>query len=478
MTLGADDSADLGEGNDFIVVTGTGTLSADVVLKGGEGFDRLTATGHTTQTLSNTTLALTSGAVNHEGFEDYVLIGTAGADTLDASGLAAGELTAATRLSTLNNGAGLPIRSLDNDAIEVVDSSSGTPVTSSFDTGERAYDLKVIHPDGTEAYVDLTVLAETMQDVLDAFNAVNGLTATISGGALVITSSLAGAGALRFEGVEVTDSTAQGNSGTPQNIYVDTSMLEALGLSGMTFSGATVTAGLSSGTSVLIDGAAGDDTLTGSAGDDLIIAGAGTDNIAGGAGYDHLLLSRSAITGAITIGAANASSASGTDSYSGIELIEARGDATAQNVDAGSWTGDFLYRTGGGADTITKSAGANTVVVDGNGIPVGLSLSGGAATPDDDQVIVELSGTVTGDLSSSAAGITDPITFGAVPMLAEDLRLTRVDDSVSNDITFGANTYFTAGGVVKFQADSIVVSADIVQTGGTPETNRLIFETT
>ena len=78
------------------------------------------------------------------------------ADTIDASGLAAGALTAATKIADLNNGFGLPIRSSDNDAMIQVTrtGAGGAPVESAVDNGERSYDMKVIHPDGTIAYFD------------------------------------------------------------------------------------------------------------------------------------------------------------------------------------------------------------------------------------------------------------------------------------------------------------------------------------
>jgi len=176
VTLGADDSAALGEGNDYLTLTGAGALAAGVVLDGGEGFDRLIAQTPTqVLTLTDATISFGSGAtVNHAAFEDYILLGSSGADVIDASGLGAGELTADTRLSTLNAGAGLPIRFSDNEIMEVVnrDSDGDAEAPVVFDNGERAYDVKVIHGDGTEDYVDIFGNAETMQDVLDAFNAV------------------------------------------------------------------------------------------------------------------------------------------------------------------------------------------------------------------------------------------------------------------------------------------------------------------
>ncbi|MDG1802914.1 MAG: hypothetical protein P8H53_10535, partial [Paracoccaceae bacterium] len=413
VTLGANDSADLGEGDDFLNLTGAGPLSAGVVLAGGDGFDRLRVSAQTSQVLTDATVTLTAGAVNHTGFEDFHLIGTGGDDNLDASGLNAGALTASTQLSTLNAGAGLPIRASDNDQLSVVnrDPTTGNPLApASFDTGETAYDLKVIHPDDSVAYVDLTADAPTMQDVLDEFNAVTGLSAVITNGELIITSSVAGTGDLRFEGVEIDNSTTQGNSGTVQDIYVDTSMLEALGLSDVAFSGASVTSSMGSGISALIDGTAGADTIVGSAGSDLLIAGSGADVVTGGAGKDHLILSTTGTAGDFVFTATTATVASAlTATFSGVEIIEARGDSSAQAVDAAALTGKFIYRTGGGADTITKAAGKDTIIVERSSgtltMPT-INVDATAANNTNDQVFVELSGTFSGDLSSILTGIT------------------------------------------------------------------------
>ncbi len=396
-----------------------------------------------------------------------------------------GHLTAATQLSTLNAGAGLPIRASDNDQLSVVnrDPTTGNPLApASFDTGETAYDLKVIHPDDSVAYVDLTADATTMQDVLDAFNAVTGLSAVITNGELIITSSVAGTGDLRFEGVEIDNSTTQGNSGTVQDIYVDTSMLEALGLSDVAFSGASVTSSMGSGISALIDGTAGADTIVGSAGSDLLIAGSGADVVTGGAGKDHLILSTTGTAGDFVFTATTATVASAlTATFSGVEIIEARGDSSAQAVDAAALTGEFIYRTGGGADTITKAAGKDTIIVERSSgtltMPT-INVDATAANNTNDQVFVELSGTFSGDLSSILTGITDQVTLGVLPERAEELRITRVDDSTTSDLTLAGGTTTYGSGVFTIKADSIHVQSNIVQLGSASDTDRLIFETT
>ncbi len=490
VIIGANHSVDLGEGDDFVTVTAAGALSPQVTLTGGAGYDRITASGQSTQFLTDTTLSFaTTGdaqKVNHAGFEDFVLIGTGGADELNASGLLSGALTLGTLVSTLNNGAGLPIRALDNDAMSVVNrDANGDPLAAvSFDTGEKAFDLKVFHPDGGEpSYVDLTSDVVTMADVVAAFNKPEtGLTATITNGELVITSTRTGAGDLRFEGVEVTDATSKGNSGTVQNVYIDTSMLEALGLSDVPFVGATVTSSMGSGISVMIDGGAGADIIVGSAGSDLFIAGDGDDTITGGAGKDHLILNRDGVGGDFVFTATTAT-VGGTlaATFSGVEVIEARGNSTAQSVNAELLTGQFIYRTGGGADTITKSRGADTIIVEQATAAIvmpTINAAAGATTAHnaDDRVFIGASGTI-GDLSVYTSGITDPITFGALPERMDELRVTRADDSQTVELVLSAGATTYGAGVFTIKAETIHVQSDVVQSGGSSSTNRLIFET-
>ena len=494
VIIGANHSVDLGEGDDFVTVTDAGALSPQVTLTGGAGYDRITASGQTTQFLTDTTLSFaTTGdaqKVYHAGFEDFVLIGTGGGDTLNASGLQSGALTLGTLVSTLNNGAGLPIRALDNDAMSVVtrDADGNNPVETGFDTGEKAFDLKVFHPDGTSVdYVDLTSDVVTMADVVAAFNRVTGLSASISNGELVITSSLQltgpDKGILRFEGVEVTDATSKGNSGTVQNVYIDTSMLEALGLSDVAFDGVSVTSSMGSGISVMIDGGAGADTIVGSAGSDLFIAGDGADTITGGAGKDHLILNRDGVSGdfvftatTVTVGGTLAAT------FSGVEIIEARGDSSAQSVDAEDLTGQFIYRTGGGADTITKSKGADTIIVEQATTAIvvpTINAAAGATTVHNanDRVFIGASGTITGDLAPFTVGISDPITFGALPERMDELRVTRADDSQTVELVLSGAAKTYGAGVFTIAAETIHVQSDVIQSGGSINTNRLIFET-
>ena len=476
VILGADHFADLGAGDDRVVLTDAGGYDAnDPGVVGGAGFDRLTTQGQSTQTLTDTQISFGSGAaVGHEGIEEVFLIGTAGADTLDASGFAGAELTTDTAIDTLNRGMGLPIRSGTFENIDVTVDGSDT------DAFARGYpELKAIHPDDTVSFVDIPGSAETVQDLIAAFEAVDGLTAEITNGALEITSERAGSGDLRFEGVEVTaDGTGSGNAAT----WIDSAMVEALGLQG-TGSGAKVTAGLGAGAGVYIEGRAGADTITGSPGDDLIVAGVGEDTVTGGAGRDHLLLTKTGLAGDIT--ATTTGSSTTIDdgdattyaaSVQGIETLEIRGDSAGQTLDATTLDIDLLYRTGGGADTIDLNDGTNAdrVIVEGLA-----GLSADDVTINDaearDTIYLDAEGALTSDdFNTVNAGTAATTVVGSTPARAEAAMATGVDDSatttldLSEELDLGSGTY-------RFTGESITVANDVTQTGAD---SALVFETT
>ena len=193
VVLGAGHGATLGDGEDFVTVTGLSTLAGAATIDTGLGFDRLSISGLQTVFLTDT--QITSGTngngINHLGAEEFVILGTTGDDELNASGYVAAGLRNATLISNLNTGLGLPIRSNGNETIRIdADPESDTDPLVEFDTGVRLYDLKAIHGDGTVDYVDFVVTTGTMQDILDGFNAVADLSASIVDGALQIVSVL------------------------------------------------------------------------------------------------------------------------------------------------------------------------------------------------------------------------------------------------------------------------------------------------
>jgi Ca2+-binding RTX toxin-like protein len=160
VRVGANHSVALGSGDDQLTVVAAGAFDPDtIMLDGGAGCNRLVIAGQSRQILTDTYVSFstdTAQRVAHAGFQDFHLIGTEGNDILDASGLISGALSAATLIETLNNGAGLPIRSGDNDNMQVVTrDANGDAQLSTADTGARSYDLKVIHPNGDVSRINI-----------------------------------------------------------------------------------------------------------------------------------------------------------------------------------------------------------------------------------------------------------------------------------------------------------------------------------
>ncbi len=496
VSIGDGHEVDLRAGDDFLTLSTLGASADALTVDGGEGFDRVTVAGLSQVSLTDTTIEgdQASGVV-HEGFEDFVVIGTSGDDTLSAAGLAKAGLSLSTKIVDLNGGYGLPIRSDGNEEMRVdpEPDPDSDPIESTlvdFDTGVRLYDLKVIHPDGTEDYVDFFDTAATMQDIIDSFANVPGLTAYIDEGALHIESSLSGSGALRFEGVEVNSSDREGSAGVDNQMWVDNSMLEALGLSGLKFSGNTVVARLSSGMRVLIDGLAGNDTITGSAGNDVLIAGLGSDNIDGGLGNDHLIAWKNGQSGDFTLKTEDddRSSLEGDDGFNaqGVEIIELRGDASEQTITAADYSGDLIYRSGGAADTVEKGSGKDTIIVEGvedfdagDTFQISSTSVAGSADNAEDVVHLAVDGVVNEALFERVNYVADgaaanaAFNVGALPVKAEKLWLTRIDDSRTGALEINA----VASGKVVFDQQAITVETNITQDDGTAADNQITFRT-
>ncbi|PTE20061.1 hypothetical protein C5F48_19550, partial [Cereibacter changlensis JA139] len=413
VRLGAKHRAMLGAGSDRVTLTAAGSYDAALMIDGGAGSDWLLVTGQTVL-VSDGSVSFGSDAqrVATAGFENYILTGTSGNDTLSAAGLTSGQLSPTTLLSLLARGAGLPMR----DGV----------------------DFTVTHPDGTTVQIDIPSTATTLQHVLDAFardaagNA-SGLTATLSGGVITVSSSRSGSSALSFAGVAVTGNGAGGEVAT----WVDSEVLEVLGLDRAKITGAVAKAAPASAGGVLIQSLGGADVITGSAGDDVILI-EGSATIAGGGGSDRVILSAAGLAGDFKLetvteagdtfdrvspvveGAAGAALAT----ISGVELIELRGASGANSIDASALQTDFLYRTGGGADTVKLGSGASTVVVNDAGTGATTISGSHGAT-----VWLEASGEISQATFARIAALPSgaQLLVGAAPALAEAMHRTGVD---------------------------------------------------
>ncbi|MCF8176516.1 MAG: hypothetical protein K9K30_14860, partial [Burkholderiaceae bacterium] len=132
----------------------------------------------------------------------------------------------------------------------------------------------------------------------------------------------------------------------------------------------------------LIDGGAGNDTITGSAGDDIIVGGVGSDNLKGGDGNDTFLVEGTDTGYDRFEGGEGFDIIQGSAGDDTIRLYQFTGAATVEKIDGGgdsdiiagtgsSDTLDFsatelvgiaLIDGGAGNDTITGSAGDDIIV--------------------------------------------------------------------------------------------------------------------
>ncbi|WP_152619671.1 VCBS domain-containing protein, partial [Paramagnetospirillum magnetotacticum] len=172
-----------------------------------------------------------------------------------------------------------------------------------------------------------------------------------------------------LQGIEVID----GGDGTPAyNTIQGGSGNDELDFSGMTVK------------SFVIDGGAGNDTITGTSGNDTISGGAGSDTMSGGAGNDTFLISNNDGSTDTFIGGDGTDTIMGNWSYDtlkvdnhlanlqGIEVIDGGDGTTSYNtIQAGSGNDEldfsgmtvknFVIDGGAGNDTITGTAGADTI---------------------------------------------------------------------------------------------------------------------
>lgn len=364
--LGGDDTLLGNGGNDTFRVTGTAD-GFDIV-DGGAGSDTITAT------VANATIGLTSltgvEAITSGGFAGVSIVGSSVANTLDFSAVT---LTGITRI---DGGAG-------NDVIN--GSSAADTIVGS------AGDDTLNGGDGNDAF--------QYTGTANGFDSVSGGLGTDTITALANSSVIGLTSIAGVEAVSAGSFTGVSIAGSANNDVLN-------------FTGVTLTA------ITLIDGGAGNDTITGSSGADTIRGSAGDDALSGGDGNDTFQYTGTtngfdAVNGGLgtdSISALASSTVIGLTSISGVETITAgsftgvsiTGSANGDTLDFSSTTLTAITRIDGGAgnDTIVGSLAADTLL--GSGGDDTINAGGGNDT-------IQYTGTANGfDAVDGGAG-TDTI---------------------------------------------------------------------
>jgi len=172
---------------------------------------------------------------------------------------------------------------------------------------------------------------------------------------------------------------------------IDTGFTAAIEVEGGSGNDTVNAAAIASG--LLVNGDAGNDTITGGSGndtlnggddDDLLSGGGGNDTINGGTGTDTIAESGDVD---FTIDASSLTGV-GTDQFSDIEQASLTGGDSANTIDASLFTGSVTVTAGAGNDTVIGSDNDDQIFGDGDNDSLvgGLgndTLNGGA---DDDEV--------------------------------------------------------------------------------------------
>ena len=170
------------------------------------------------------------------------------------------------------------------------------------------------------------------------------------------------------------------------NGFANVSILGSAAANTLSFSSTTLT------NIALIDGGAGNDTITGSAGNDTIRGGAGNDILNGGNGVDTVDYSYGTanqtinltITAAQTISTGDVDTLSNFENATGGSGNDTITGTTAANVLSGG-SGDDRITGGAGNDTINGGVGTDTLVLAGAQNTYTISTAGGVVTITDNQ---------------------------------------------------------------------------------------------
>ncbi len=445
-TLGGDDVLHGNLGDDVIstgagddIVTFSGTKDGFDTVDGGAGTnDRVHALANNTIIgLKSVTGVETISANGHSGVK---IVGSAGGDTLDFSGV---EL--------------LNIVSLDG--------------ASGHDTirGSQADDV-IIGGAGDDALFgeggdDTFVLAS--KSGLDSIDGGAGVNTVRAGAAdAVLTWS-------NIANVQAVSNVAFNNPALAHDNFRIAGTLggDTIDLTGVTLTGVAA-----------IDGGSGDDTITGSAGDDTIIGGTGDDTLAGGDGDDTFLVAaktgKDRIDGGAGYDTVRASSANvslawgdytAVEAYSGGGFANAKivGTSGADTIDLAGVTLVGIARVEGGlgADTITGSAGADTLL---GGAGADLLRGGAGADVFDFDLLSDSYRTTTDGIADFELG-SDRI----------DLSTIDANARTAGDQAFafiGAAAFSGAAGQLRYDvvAGAVQVSVDVDGNGSADMAFRLL----
>ena len=307
----------------------------------------------------------------------------------------------------------------------------------------------------------------TVQDVLDALNAASEkLTASFSGGSIVLTDTAGGGGDMSVVSIN------------------GTTTAENLGLT-VAGSGASLTGATLSLASVFLKGLAGNDVLTGTGGDDLMIGGEGADSFTGNGGVDTIWEDLSAETGAVTVTFDAAATPDELEiTYAGdgsatvdslldtIERLRITGSSFADTINLSQFTGSGVIETGGGGDSLIGGSGDDEFWIDVSNItpdtsapltdqPVEIDNNQGG----DDQVFL-----INGDGTLNQADVTGYYK-ATTP---EDLDLTVTDGDLQEDIAIDAGSFSIASNQIKTNGYDLIATGtsrvNITLTAETPKT--------
>lgn len=319
----ANDSINAGAGNDTVTFT-TGLAASDT-LNGGEGTDTLAATS---AQLTGLTVATTPTITNFETVEVTDALGAAlTTATMVQAGISTVKLTGGTGAFTVTMEAGsrtVSVGAVNTGLLTVADTGSATTdsltVTNTSTTGADVFNAQGLTSTGYET-VTVNTTAVTGSETLDL-------------GTVIVTPDAGGTAVLNITG---------SNKATVTSVTVD-----RLDVSGLTAA--------SSGSTFVMTGASGIETIIGSAGNDTLVTdadgayvegGAGRDGITGGAGNDTMLGGDGNDT--ITAAAGNDSVLGGA----GNDTLVFAGDlATGDVIDGGDGAADVLSVTNASLTTI------------------------------------------------------------------------------------------------------------------------------
>ncbi|MFB9978584.1 beta strand repeat-containing protein [Mesorhizobium kowhaii] len=294
-----DDTLGGSDGNDIFLFSGTaGGFDA---ITGGNGTDTIKALAN------GTIIGLRSiagiEAITADGFANVQIAGSGNADTLDFSD------TTLTGIVSIDGGAGNDIIT-GSAANDVIIANSGTDTLN----GGDGNDVFSIGSGGSN-------------HIINGGNGSDTIVATST------TLSIAS-----FSGIEAID-----GSGVAGLSIVGTGVADTFDFSATTLTNV-----------VLINGGAGNDTITGSASDDVISGGAGADILNGGAGNDTVTYAAS--TAAVTVNLATTTQSGGDAQGDQLTAIEHVVGSNYADTLTGN-TGDNSLNGGTGNDRLTGAGG-------------------------------------------------------------------------------------------------------------------------